>query len=471
MSGRKQKQQRVFTDVDIIDTADEGMAVGRCPDGLVILVRGAVPGDKMDVIVIEKRKGIFIAKPLDIKELSANRTDPFCSHFGTCGGCKWQHMEYSAQLHFKEKKVRDAFARIGGLDPALIKPIVGAPLETYYRNKLEYTASDKRWLSNEEMQYQETITDKDGIGFHLSGAFDKVLDIKHCYLQPEPTNEIRLFVKQFCKENNWPFASIKNKTGFIRNIIVRNNLDIQCMIILVVGEDDREKIEMITHALVVAFPQIVSIYSCVNMKVNDSIHDLTPQLEYGAEGIHEKLGNVVFKIGPKSFFQTNSMQAFNLYSIAKELAALKNEDNVFDLYCGVGSLGLFMADQCTQVVGIEVIKEAIDDAKLNATLNGYTNTHFEVGHVELLLDPVFLSKYGKPDIILTDPPRAGMHPDAIRHLLALKADRIVYVSCNPATQARDIKMLSDDYKLITATPVDMFPHTHHIECVALLQRA
>ncbi len=465
-----QKKRKFFHGVDIIDTADEGMAIGRCEDGLIIQVRGAVPGDKVDACAVEKRKGMFITKVITVTTLSADRTDPFCSHFGTCGGCKWQHMTYDAQLRFKEKKVRDAYQRIAGLDHTLIQPIVGAPLQTYYRNKLEFTASDRRWLSDEEMQNTDSITDKDGIGFHLVGAFDKVLDIKHCYLQPDPSNGIRIFIKNLCKENNWPFANLRNKTGYMRNIIISNNLEGECMVILVVGEDDDEKIKIITNGLRQVFPQIVSIYSCINTKVNDSIHDLDVQLEYGKDGIYERLGSTIYRIGPKSFFQTNSMQALQLYSIAKELASLKAEDNVFDLYCGVGSLGLFMADQCRQIVGIEQISEAITDARSNALLNGYTNAHFVVGQVELLLVPSFIDTYGRPDVIITDPPRAGMHPKVIDHLIGSEADRIVYVSCNPATQARDLKMLNHDYKLISAVPVDMFPHTHHIECVALMER-
>ena len=470
MRSTKVKKQRFFNGVDIIDTADEGMAIGRCEDGLIIQVWGAIPGDKVDVLAIEKRKGMFITKVIDVSTYSADRAQPFCSHFGICGGCKWQHMGYAAQLHYKEKRVRDAYRRIGELDQSLIKTIVGAPLQTYYRNKMEFTASDRRWLNEEEMKHQDTIENKDGIGFHLSGAFDKVLDIQHCYLQAEPSNDIRHFVKNICKENGWPFANLKHKTGFIRNLICRNNLEGEWMIVLVVGENDQEKINILVKSLSRAFPKIISIYSCINLKVNDSIHDLPVRLEFGDDGLKEKMGPAIFKIGPKSFFQTNSMQANSLYSIAKEMATLKKEDNVYDLYCGVGSLGLFMADQCRQVVGIEQIPEAVTDARFNAELNGLTNTHFIAGQVELLLDPGFIETYGKPDVILTDPPRAGMHPDVITHLTASGADRIVYVSCNPATQARDLKMLSHDYRLISAIPVDMFPHTHHIECVALLKR-
>ncbi len=470
MHVRKPKKPRFFNNVDIIDTADEGIAIGRCEDGLIIQVLGAVPGDKADVLAIEKRKGMFITKVLTVSSFSPDRTQPFCSHFGICGGCKWQHMTYEAQLRYKEKRVRDAYRRIGELDETLIQPIVGAPLQTYYRNKMEFTASDRRWLSEDEMKHQDTIENKDGIGFHLSGAFDKVLDIQHCYLQADPSNDIRHLVKNICKENGWPFANLKHKTGFIRNVINRNNLKGEWMVVLVVGEDDQEKINLIVNGLTRAFPQIVSVYSCINTKVNDSIHDLPVRLEYGDDGLKEKLGNTTYKIGPKSFFQTNSMQANVLYTIAKEMAALTPDDNVYDLYCGVGSLGLFMADQCRQVIGIEQVPEAINDAKSNAELNGLINAHFITGQVELLIDSTFINTYGKPDVILTDPPRAGMHPDVITHLIKSGADRIVYVSCNPATQARDLKMLSHDYQLISAVPVDMFPHTHHIECVALLKR-
>ncbi|MBK9982697.1 MAG: 23S rRNA (uracil(1939)-C(5))-methyltransferase RlmD [Saprospiraceae bacterium] len=469
MSRPDRKPRKIFEGVDIIDTADEGLAIGRCEDGLIIQVRGAVPGDKVDVVALEKRKGMYITKVSSVTTFSPDRVEPFCSHFGVCGGCKWQHMAYDAQVRFKEKKVLDAFQRIGGLDTSLIKPIVKAPSQTYYRNKLEFTASDRRWLTEEELSHQDEIFDKNGIGFHLVGAFDKVLDIDHCYLQADPSNDIRHFVKNMCIENNWAFQSLRHKSGFIRNIIVRNNLAGDVMIVLVVGEDEKERINLLVNGLKNNFPQIVSIYSCFNHKVNDSLHDLTLVHEYGDTGLIEQLGNTKFKIGPKSFFQTNSAQAFNLYSLAKELAALQPDDNVYDLYCGVGSLGIFMADQCKQVVGIEQINEAIIDAHANAELNGFTNTHFVTGQVEMILDPGFIAKYGKPDVIITDPPRVGMHPNVIPHLLAAAPDRIVYVSCNPATQARDLKMLSDDYALVSAIPVDMFPHTHHIECVALLR--
>ncbi|MEP6646084.1 MAG: 23S rRNA (uracil(1939)-C(5))-methyltransferase RlmD, partial [Saprospiraceae bacterium] len=447
----------------------EGLAIGRCEDGLIIQVRGAVPGDMADVIALEKRKGMYITKVTSLSTLSKDRVDPFCSHFGVCGGCKWQHMDYDAQIRYKEKKVHDAFQRIGGLDTSLIRSIVKAPAERYYRNKLEFTASDRRWLTDEELTRQDEIFDKNGIGFHLVAAFDKVLDIQHCYLQADPSNDIRLFIKNICIEQGWPFLNLRNKTGFIRNIIIRNNLRGDVMVILVVGENEKDRIKMMVDALRQKFSQIVSIYSCYNHKVNDTINDLDLVHEFGENGLIEKLGSTSFTIGPKSFFQTNSTQAFTLYNLAKEMAGLKKTDNVYDLYCGVGSIGIFMADQCKQVVGIEHINEAITDAIANAALNGLTNVRFVTGQVEKIMDPVFVAEYGRPDVIITDPPRAGMVPAVITHLLAAAPDRIVYISCNPATQARDLKMLSDEYELISAIPVDMFPHTHHIECIALMK--
>ncbi|MEO6131667.1 MAG: 23S rRNA (uracil(1939)-C(5))-methyltransferase RlmD [Saprospiraceae bacterium] len=463
------KPRKTFQNVAIIDTADEGLAIGRCEDGLIIQVRGAVPGDKVDVVALEKRKGMYITKTTSLISPSPDRVEPFCSHFGVCGGCKWQHMDYDAQLRFKEKKVHDAYQRIGGLNTLLIRPIVRAPAERYYRNKLEFTASDRRWLTDEELTRQDEIFNKNGIGFHLVASFDKVLDIQHCYLQADPSNDIRHFIKNMCIENSWPFLNLRNKSGFIRNIIIRNNLAGDVMLILVVGEDKREQIKMMADGLRNQFPQIISIYSCYNHKVNDTINDLNLVHEFGETGLIEKLGNTKFTIGPKSFFQTNSAQAYTLYSLAKEMAALQKNDNVYDLYCGVGSLGIFMADQCRQVVGIEHIGEAIVDAQKNAELNGLKNTHFVTGQVEKILDPEFITAYGKPDVIITDPPRAGMMPSVIMHLLSAAPDRIVYVSCNPATQARDLQMLSIDYELISAIPVDMFPHTHHIECIALMK--
>lgn len=470
MARRWRKQPEMISNVTITDTADEGLAIGRCEDGRVILVKGAVPGDIADVIGFDKKKGMLITRPTAFSTLSPDRVEPFCPHFGTCGGCKWQHMSYAAQLRFKEKKVRDAFERLTGIAGDKVQPIVGAPAERYYRNKLEYTASDRRWLTDEEMQQPAGSVQTEGIGFHLPGAFDKVLDIEHCYLQDEPSNAIRLFIKSFCRNRNWPFFNLRSKSGFMRNIIVRNTQAGDVMVVLVVGQDERDRIQELVHGLTSTFPSIVSVYSVLNTKQNDSIHDLEPVLEYGHDTLIETLGHVRFHIGPKSFFQTNSVQATTLYSLAKKLADLEPEDHLYDLYCGVGSLGIFMADSCRQVVGIEQIAEAIDDAKRNAALNGLNHTRFFTGQVEMLLDPDFVTQYGKPDVVITDPPRAGMHPDVVKTLAKVGAPRMVYVSCNPATMARDIKGLADVYEVVTAIPVDMFPQTHHIECVALLHK-
>jgi 23S rRNA (uracil1939-C5)-methyltransferase len=306
--------------------------------------------------------------------------------------------------------------------------------------------------------------------FHLSGAFDKVLDIDHCYLQPDPSNAIRLRLKEICIEHHWPFFNLRNKSGFIRNVIVRNSLSGEIMVVLVVGERKEEWIQIAVNTLASEFDEIVSIYSCINSKVNDSIHDLVAEHEYGAESLMETLDHVRFTIGPKSFFQTNTKQAAVLYALTRQLASLQPGDNVYDLYCGVGSLGIYMADSCRQVVGIEIIPEAIADAQKNAALNQLDNIQFVTGQVERILEPEFISRYGTPDVIITDPPRAGMHPSVIPHLISAAPDRIVYVSCNPSTQARDIKLLGEAYDLVSAIPVDMFPQTNHIECIALLKR-
>ncbi len=466
---RRKKERREFLNVNIIDTAEEGLAIGRCEDGRIIQVRGAVPGDIVDATAIKKSKGMFITKATKVSKFSEDRAVPFCSHFGLCGGCKWQHMTYEAQLRFKFKRVGDAFQRIGELNPDLILPIVSAPDQRYYRNKLEYTASDRRWLTEEELA-SDQIYKREGIGFHLPGAFDKILDIDHCYLQNEISNKIRLFIKSLALKNEWSFFQLREKTGFIRNVIVRNNTSDETMVVLVVGDEQLEWMTELVGALASEFPKIISIYSCLNTKVNDTIHDLPAKHEYGSESLVQQLHHVKFHIGPKSFFQTNSRQAENLYALTKQLADLQPTDVVYDLYCGVGSIGIYMADSCQRVVGIEHIEEAIDDAKENASFNGLTNTDFFVGTVELILDPEFIQHNGAPDVIITDPPRAGMHPKVIDSLLAASPKRIVYVSCNPATQARDIKMLSEKYNMTKAIPVDMFPQTQHIECVALLDR-
>lgn len=467
---RNRAERKVFSNVQIIDTANEGLAMGRCEDGRIIQVRYVVPGDVVDAEVIEKRKGMLIARPVQFHQQSSYRTTPFCDHFGVCGGCKWQHMSYEAQLHFKEKTTRDAFSRLGGLDISTMQPIVGATPIRYYRNKLEYTASNKRWLTDEEMRHRDEMEDISGIGFHLPGSFDKVLNVEHCHLQASPSNEIRLFIRAFAQERGWSFMNVKTKEGFLRNLIVRLTMTGDVMVVVVVGEEKPDEERMLMEALISTFPSIRSMHICVNPKVNDSIHDLDVRHVYGDETIVETLGHVKFNIGPKSFFQTNSHQAVRLYQMARDMAKLKSSDHVYDLYCGVGSLGLFMADQCQHVVGIEIIPEAIEDAQRNAQLNDIYNASFMAGQVELLLDPDFIARYGKPDVVMTDPPRAGMHPNAVEQLNRCGADRIVYISCNPATQARDIKMMSDHYRLVSSVPVDMFPHTHHIECIALLQR-
>jgi len=470
MAKRTRGERTRFEGVQVIDTADEGLGIGRCPDGRIILVLQAVPGDVLDVEVVDKRKGMFVTRTVAMLTASPERTEPFCDHFGLCGGCKWQQMQYPAQLRFKEKKVRDAIHRIGGFPESIVQPILGAEPNRYYRNKLEYTASDRRWLTTEELAAGDEIPHRDGIGFHLPGAFDKVLDIGHCHLQPDPSNAIRLAIKEYCHEKGWSFANVKTKTGFLRNIIIRNNLAGDVMVTLVTGIDAPERFQALKDMLVDRFSMIVSVHGCVNPKVNDSIHDLPVIHLHGETHLIETLGHVRFRIGPKSFFQTNSRQALALYSRARALAGLQPEDHVYDLYCGVGSLGLFMADGCKHVVGIEQIPEAIEDAHANAELNGITHASFETGQVELLLDPAFVERHGRPDVVITDPPRAGMHPDVVRHLAAAAPDRIVYVSCNPATQARDLKMLADTYELVTVEPVDMFPHTHHIESIALLRQ-
>lgn len=466
--GRVVRQR--FENVAVIDTADEGLGIGKCTDGRIVLVLRGVPGDILDVEVVDKKKSMYVTKAEHFHQYSPDRTEPFCSHFGTCGGCKWQQMKYSAQTFYKEKTVRDAFQRIGGMDGNLVLPILAAEATEYYRNKLEFTASDKRWLTKEEMTTTDEIKDRDGLGFHLPGAFDKVLDIQHCYLEPDPSNPIRLAIRNFCREQEWPFANLKQKTGYLRNVIVRITSTGQCMLVIVVGSEIKERMKMLVEMLVSQFPEVTSIYSCINMKVNDSIHDLDVHLEYGSSTIEEILDHVRFNIGPKSFFQTNSRQAARLYAKAKEFANLQKHEHVYDLYCGVGSLGIYMADACKHVVGIEQIPEAIEDAKRNAALNQITNATFAAGQVELLMDPEFIQKHGNPDVVITDPPRAGMHPKVIDTLLTARPERIVYVSCNPSTQARDIKMLESVYEMVKAMPVDMFPHTHHIESIALLVR-
>lgn len=458
----------IIEDLEIIDAGSEGKAVGK-KDGLTVFVSFVVPGDIVDVEVFKKKHGYAEARVVKLKKSSPQRTVPPCIHFGLCGGCKWQNMIYEQQLFYKQKQVDDAFCHIGKFDYPALQPIIASQQRYYYRNKLEYTFSDLRWLDSEDMKQRDSGNlDIRGLGFHIPGKFDKVLDIQQCHLQTDPSNQIRLAIKQFATENQIPFYNIRNHEGVLRNLIIRNSSSGEWMVILVMTELS-DKTRALLDYIDASFPQISSLQYVINTKLNDSITDQEIICYRGKSFITEKMESLTFKIGPVSFYQTNSEQAYQLYKVVKSFAAITPDDIVYDLYTGTGTIANFVAEQAKCVVGIEYVDSAIEDAIENSAYNNITNTRFFAGDMAKVFTAEFIQKEGKPDIIITDPPRAGMHTKVIERLLDIKAKRIVYVSCNPATQARDLTLLSPLYQISKIQPVDMFPHTQHVENVVLLE--
>ncbi|HEB62184.1 MAG TPA: 23S rRNA (uracil(1939)-C(5))-methyltransferase RlmD [Bacteroidetes bacterium] len=466
--GRRRKIKRIIEQVKITGIADRGKSIGRTEEGQVLFVENVAPGDVVDVLVLRKKKGVLSGIPNHFHSYSADRVEPFCQHFGICGGCKWQHLSYEAQLKEKEIVVRDAIKRIGKLTPKVFLPILPAVETKYYRNKLEFAFSNKRWLTKAEIETGRSNL-MGTLGFHRPGAFDKIVDIEHCYFQPDPSNDIRNYAKELAIEQGLEFFATKEESGFLRHLLLRVFTTGETMVILSFYKEEEAKRKAYLDQLIAKFPQITSLYYCINPKKNDYIMDLEMIHYHGAKKIKERLGEVVFHIGPKSFFQTNTKQAERLYNVVVDFCELKGTENVYDLYTGLGSIALYIANKCKQVVGIEEISLAIEDAKINSQLNDIENAIFYAGDVKEILSEAFAKKHGKPDLVISDPPRAGMHAKVIDLLLNLAAPRIVYVSCNPSTQARDLNLLSAKYDLIKIQPVDMFPHTHHIESVALLQ--
>ncbi len=465
---RKRRRQVVLENIPITGLADKGRGVGRNEEGVVFFVEDAVPGDVVDVRVVKQKEGFAEGVIHEMKKYSEHRVPPFCEHFGVCGGCKFQNLGYETQLHYKEDIVINALKRIGKIEVGEYLPIVAAENNTYYRNKLEYTFSNKRWLNREE--FDAGISKyEDVVGFHRPGAFDKIVDIKHCYLQPEPSNLIRNTLKAIALEHGLSFFDLKTQKGFMRNVLLRITTLGETLAIVSFGyEDEAARIKFLDelHSRV---PSINALFYCINSKANDFILDLDIVSYRGKGFVEERLGAVTFKIGPKSFFQTSTKQAEKLFDVVANFAELNGTENVYDLYTGLGSIALYLAHQCKQVVGIEEIEAAIMDAKENAVRNGIDNAVFYAGDVKTILTEEFAQIHGKPDVLITDPPRAGMHPSVVEMLLKLEAPKIVYVSCNPATQARDLFILNQKYDTLKVQPVDMFPHTHHIENVALLK--
>lgn len=469
---RKKKELPLLEKVTITDVAAEGKAVAKVNE-LVIFVPYVVPGDVVDLQVKRKKNHYAEAVAVKFHEKSPLRTEPFCSHFGVCGGCKWQCLSYEEQLKYKQKQVFDNLTRIGKVELPEFRPILGSEKTRFYRNKLEFTFSNKRWLTEEEVKQDVKYDQMNAVGFHIPGAFDKVLAIDKCWLQDDISNQIRNAVRDYAYAHNFPFFDLRTQEGLLRNIMIRTSSTGELMVVLqckVTDDEGRRKMEEILQFMADSFPQITSLMYVINNKCNDTIGDLDVEVFKGNDHIFEEMEGLRFKVGPKSFYQTNSEQAYNLYKVAREFAGLTGNELVYDLYTGTGTIANFVARQARKVVGIEYVPEAIEDAKVNSDLNGIDNTLFYAGDMKDILTNDFIAGHGRPDVIITDPPRAGMHNDVIDVILAAEPKRIVYVSCNPATQARDLQLLDGKYKVTAVQPVDMFPHTHHVENVVQLER-
>ena len=469
---RKKKELPLLEKGTITDVAAEGKAVAKVNE-LVIFVPYVVPGDVVDLQVKRKKNHYAEAVAVKFHEKSPLRTEPFCSHFGVCGGCKWQCLSYEEQLKYKQKQVFDNLTRIGKVELPEFRPILGSEKTRFYRNKLEFTFSNKRWLTEEEVKQDVKYDQMNAVGFHIPGAFDKVLAIDKCWLQDDISNQIRNAVRDYAYAHNFPFFDLRTQEGLLRNIMIRTSSTGELMVVLqckVTDDEGRRKMEEILQFMADSFPQITSLMYVINNKCNDTIGDLDVEVFKGNDHIFEEMEGLRFKVGPKSFYQTNSEQAYNLYKVAREFAELTGNELVYDLYTGTGTIANFVARQARKVVGIEYVPEAIEDAKVNSALNGIDNTLFYAGDMKDILTNDFIAEHGRPDVIITDPPRAGMHNDVIDVILAAEPKRIVYVSCNPATQARDLQLLDGKYKVTAVQPVDMFPHTHHVENVVQLER-
>ncbi len=466
----RKKLDLLLKNVEISGLAAEGKSLARTGDGMVVFVPYAAPGSVVDIRVTRKQRNFMEGTVDRVVKPSPREVEPFCEHFGTCGGCKWQNIPYSEQLSYKQQQVVEQLERIGKQTNIPLQPILASPNTTAYRNKLEFTFSCKRWITKEEVASGAAIEDSNALGFHIPGLFDKVLDINRCYLQPEPSNSIRLAVKKYCIDNRLDFFDIRNKTGFLRNLIVRTGTTGETMVVVVFFYDDSEKREGLLSFIASTFPQLTSVMYVINAKQNDSISDQTVVRYKGKDFITEEMEGLKFRIGPKSFYQTNPEQALRLYQVVRDYAELSGNELLYDLYTGTGTIALFLARQCRKVVGIEYVDDAIADAKINAAVNSIDSCAFYAGDMKDVLTADFVAANGEPDVVVVDPPRAGMHPDVVQTLLNMASERIVYVSCNPATQARDLLLLSERYTLVKSQPVDMFPHTHHVENVILLKK-
>ena len=469
MKRNKKEKSFVIERIKVEDFAAEGKCLARYNEKVIFIEGAVAPGDVVDVQVFKNRTSFMEGRVLAFHEWSSLRTEPFCEHFGTCGGCKWQHIPYAVQLAQKQQQVTDNLQRIGKIQLPDIEPILPSENTTYYRNKLEFTFSDTRWLTAAEIASEKSFN-RNALGFHIPGRYDKILDINHCYLQPDPSNAIRLAIRDYAHREGLTFFNPFKIQGFLRNLIVRTASTGELMVVLQTGEHQPEALEKILTFIKITFPEITSLHSVVNTKGNDTFSDLDVICFAGKDHITERMEDLQFRIGPKSFYQTNSKQAYQLYKITRQLADLQGFETVYDLYTGTGTIALFIARHAKKVVGLEYVEMAVEDARLNARLNGIENTSFFSGDMKHLLNEHLIKEQGSPDVVITDPPRAGMDPAVVAVLLQAAPSKIVYVSCNPATQARDLALLDEKYEVKAVQPVDMFPHTYHVENIALLTR-
>ena len=461
------KKIKIFNSVEIIDIGSKGQSIAKNSEGIVIMLKNGVPGDIVDIKTYKKKKKYFLGNITKYHSYSKLRVEPKCEHFGTCGGCKWQNMIYDSQTQFKENKIRHSFKKI--FNSIEVNPIIKCNEEYFYRNKLEFSFTENRWLTNQEISSNKKGIERRGIGFHISGMWDKVVDINNCHLQSDPSNKIRLSIKEYAINNNFSFYNSRSKQGLLRNLTIRNTSLNEFMVIIQFFEKKTEKIKSILKYLKISFPEIKSIQYVINNKENDSIYDRDIKLFYGEKFITEIIDKLNFKIYPKSFFQTNINQTTKLYKTVKKLANLKGNEIVYDLYSGLGTISQFISKNAKKVIGIESIKEAVKSAKETAIENKINNVEFEVGDIKNIFTSKFVQKHGNPDLIITDPPRDGMHKDVIKEILKLETNLIIYVSCNPSTQLRDLEKLQEKYTIKKIQPVDMFPHTDHVENVVLLK--
>ncbi|MGB5554233.1 MAG: 23S rRNA (uracil(1939)-C(5))-methyltransferase RlmD [Flavobacteriaceae bacterium] len=467
---RKKSNRQLFENVEVVDAGAKGKTIAKAPDGRVIFLTNTVPGDVVTVQTTKKRKAYFEGIATHFHSLSSKRVVPVCQHFGVCGGCKWQDMGYEHQLFYKQKEVENNLRRIGHLDLPEVSPILGSKKQYFYRNKMEFSFSDSRWLTLDEIRSGKEIEDKNALGFHIPGMWDKIFDIEKCHLQEDPSNTIRLEIKDFAIKNELPFFNPRNQHGLLRTIMIRTASTGELMVLLQFFEDDADKIELLLNHIKKSFPEITSLLYVINQKQNDTLYDQEIICHSGRDHIFEEMEGLRFKINAKSFYQTNSEQAFELYKITRDFAALTGNELVYDLYTGTGTIAQFVAKKAKKVIGIESVADAIIAAKENAKENDLQNTEFFVGDMKNVFNADFIKAHGVPDVIITDPPRDGMHKDVVQQILNISPKRIVYVSCNSATQARDLEIMKERYSIVKVQPVDMFPQTHHVENVVLLEK-